>query len=172
MSSYPGRLSLGTLPKGTSLLFLHQTENGPSGIRTRICDLNGVLCSHHTTGPKRKFPRRFRGKVKGYNLARMCRIGRRRGRQQFTAHVKVSHPMSVVKITISNPKAAGVANAPSAELFHSEHFVRRDHCIAVNRHCVFHSRRVASGKRDAHRNIPRFRHPEHEFIPSLQPFPR
>ena len=26
-------------------------ESGPDGIRTRICDLRGVLCSHYTTGP-------------------------------------------------------------------------------------------------------------------------
>jgi hypothetical protein len=29
---------------------LHKRENGPGGIRTRICDLDRVLCSHYTTG--------------------------------------------------------------------------------------------------------------------------
>jgi hypothetical protein len=30
-------------------------ENGPGGIRTRICDLDRVLCCRYTTGPERSF---------------------------------------------------------------------------------------------------------------------
>jgi hypothetical protein len=30
---------------------LHSWENGPDGIRTRICDLDRVPCCHYTTGP-------------------------------------------------------------------------------------------------------------------------
>ena len=36
-------------------LILHKKENGPGGIRTRICDLDRVLCSRYTTGPERSF---------------------------------------------------------------------------------------------------------------------
>ena len=31
---------------------LHTAGNGPGGIRTRTCDLDGVLCSLYTTGPQ------------------------------------------------------------------------------------------------------------------------
>ena len=34
-------------------LLLHRRENGPGGIRTRICDLDRVLCCRCTTGPER-----------------------------------------------------------------------------------------------------------------------
>jgi hypothetical protein len=33
-------------------LLLHRWENGPGGIRTRICDLDRVLCCRCTTGPE------------------------------------------------------------------------------------------------------------------------
>lgn len=39
-------------PKGTSPT---TRENGPGGTRTRICDLDRVLCSHYTTGPECSF---------------------------------------------------------------------------------------------------------------------
>lgn len=50
MSSYLERLSLCSLPK--MKLILHRRKNGPGGIRTRICDLDRVLCSRYTTGPE------------------------------------------------------------------------------------------------------------------------
>jgi hypothetical protein len=34
-------------------LLLHRGESGPGGIRTRICDLDRVLCYRCTTGPER-----------------------------------------------------------------------------------------------------------------------
>ena len=33
-------------------LLLHRWESGPGGIRTRICDLDRVLCYRCTTGPE------------------------------------------------------------------------------------------------------------------------
>ena len=33
-------------------VLLHKTENGPGGIRTRICDCDRVLCFPYTTGPE------------------------------------------------------------------------------------------------------------------------
>jgi hypothetical protein len=50
MSSYLRRLSLRFL---LDKLLHHNGENGPGGIRTRICDLDRVLCSPYTTGPER-----------------------------------------------------------------------------------------------------------------------
>src|SRR5713226_5140144 len=49
VSSYLGRLSLCCLPNRTECFT--NRENGPDGIRTRICDLDRVLCSRYTTGP-------------------------------------------------------------------------------------------------------------------------
>ena len=46
-------ISVRSLPKRK--LILHKKENGPGGIRTRICDLDRVLCSRYTTGPERSF---------------------------------------------------------------------------------------------------------------------
>ncbi len=37
-------------------LLLHRWENGPGGIRTRICDLDRELCYRCTTGPERAWP--------------------------------------------------------------------------------------------------------------------
>ena len=36
-------------------LLLYHWENGPDGIRTRICDCDRVPCSLYTTGPDRSF---------------------------------------------------------------------------------------------------------------------
>ena len=49
MSSYLGRLSLCCLPNRTESST--RRENGLDGIRTRICDLDRVLCSRYTTSP-------------------------------------------------------------------------------------------------------------------------
>jgi hypothetical protein len=50
LSSYSRRLSLHSLLNE----FLHHNgENGPGGIRTRICDLDRELCYRCTTGPER-----------------------------------------------------------------------------------------------------------------------
>jgi hypothetical protein len=49
MSSYLGRLSLCCLPNRTESPT--SRENGLDGIRTRICDLDRVLCSRYTTSP-------------------------------------------------------------------------------------------------------------------------
>jgi hypothetical protein len=49
MSSYLGRLSLCCLPNRTESST--SRENGLDGIRTRICDLDRVLCSRYTTSP-------------------------------------------------------------------------------------------------------------------------
>ena len=38
-------------PLEVLLTRLRTWENGPDGTRTRICDLDRVLCSHYTTGP-------------------------------------------------------------------------------------------------------------------------
>src|SRR5208283_3421882 len=51
-SYFMGRVSLRFLPGD---LLLHRRENGPGGIRTRICDLDRVLCCRYTTGPERIF---------------------------------------------------------------------------------------------------------------------
>lgn len=48
VSSYLRRLSLRFL---LNEILHHKPENGPDGTRTRICDLDRVLCSHCTTGP-------------------------------------------------------------------------------------------------------------------------
>jgi hypothetical protein len=50
VSSYLRRLSLRFL---LNELLHHSGENGPGGIRTRICSFDRVLCSPYTTGPKR-----------------------------------------------------------------------------------------------------------------------
>jgi hypothetical protein len=50
VSSYLRRLSLRFLP---NKFLLHKRENGPGGIRTRICDCDRVLCFPYTTGPER-----------------------------------------------------------------------------------------------------------------------
>ena len=52
VSSYLRRLSLRFL---LNELLHHNGENGPGGIRTRICDCDRVLCSPYTTGPERVF---------------------------------------------------------------------------------------------------------------------
>jgi hypothetical protein len=49
LSSYLRKLSLYSFPKKNS--FSNHGENGSGGIRTRICDLDRVLCSHYTTDP-------------------------------------------------------------------------------------------------------------------------
>jgi hypothetical protein len=54
VSSYLRRLSLRFLLKRK---LLHMRENGPGGIRTRICDCDRVLCSPYTTGPPCSVPR-------------------------------------------------------------------------------------------------------------------
>ena len=54
VSSYLRRLSLRFLLKRE---LLHIRENGPGGIRTRICDCDRVLCSPYTTGPACSVPR-------------------------------------------------------------------------------------------------------------------
>src|SRR5271167_2630296 len=54
VSSYLRRLSLRFLLKRK---LLHIRENGPGGIRTRICDCDRVLCSPYTTGPACSVPR-------------------------------------------------------------------------------------------------------------------
>ncbi len=51
VSSYLGGLSLCFLPRRKFLL--PRRENGPGGIRTRICGLDRVLCSRYTPGPGR-----------------------------------------------------------------------------------------------------------------------
>ncbi len=48
-SSYLGRLSLCCLPNRSESSM--NSENGPDGIRSGICDLDRVLCSRYTTGP-------------------------------------------------------------------------------------------------------------------------
>ncbi len=55
VSSYLRRLSLRFLLKRNLLRI--RRENGPGGIRTRICDCDRVLCSPYTTGPACSVPR-------------------------------------------------------------------------------------------------------------------
>lgn len=51
VSSYLERVSLRYLPNRSSPP--QNQENGPGGIRTRICNLDRVLCCRYTTGPER-----------------------------------------------------------------------------------------------------------------------
>lgn len=54
-----------------------------------------------------------------------------------------------------------------AELFHSKNVFRRDHRIAMNRHRVFHSSRVAARVGHHHGNIPCLGHTKYELVALL-----
>ena len=54
----------------------------------------------------------------------------------------------------------------------AKHFLCCHHRIAVDRHRIIHLPRIAARIRHHHRDIPRPRHAEHQFIPLLQAFNR